>query len=352
MSDRIYQWSYFSGGGPDLDEDGKNYIRMQTRATRNSGNYLELADVCCRFAVTSPIYMDGSPISDSDRKKLCPAISGAIYPDGAGRGWDQIESVNLLILDVDSKVIAVSQQQIQSVLDPLGYAYILYHSYSSAPFRHRMRVILPLARAVKKELWRQYAHWAVAHLGLQAYDGAIDMGAVTNAAAIYYLAGSPSNQQAIPPAVVGGNDLDVPEDEVIGAVVLPADRKAAEDHQQEIYRSVLREIGVDVTTLDGAGLLRAMGYRVGREQSVGKKTLWKCECPWSAEHSRQEKHLAAWISQEDGHWTTFGCFHDACRTSGRDIIHVMALAGVDLTRKYAERYEKPTELTDSDFTQF
>ncbi len=89
-------------------------------------------------------------------KKGTPAVSFATYAEGAGRGKAGVTSVTALVFDFDHLPAAVARA-IVSALRRLGYAYLLYTSFShktAGDDDNCFRVVLVLSRPLSA---REYA---------------------------------------------------------------------------------------------------------------------------------------------------------------------------------------------------
>jgi hypothetical protein len=101
--------------------------------------------------------------------------SPTAYLPGRTRGWRGVESISLVVLDVDDGA------DLEELIDPWPGAEIIAHtSWSHTPVAPRWRVCLPLVRPVPVDLWA--AAWSI----VAERSGHVDP-ATKDASRIYYL---------------------------------------------------------------------------------------------------------------------------------------------------------------------
>lgn len=105
----------------------------------------------------------GEP-GDDDAKRACPCWSPAVYPPHTRRAARHVEAVTCFVLDYDDG------RTVDEALERWGeHELVLHSSWSHGPDLPKVRVVLPLARPVPGELWRNLYAWALEELdGAQA----------------------------------------------------------------------------------------------------------------------------------------------------------------------------------------
>lgn len=101
------------------------------------------------------------PIRKDEREKRLRCWSPVLYRQGATRGWEGVELVSCLVLDVDCGA------SIEAGRAPwMGVAHVVHTSWSHTPEHPRYRIGVPLADPVVVELWPRVWEWASDHAGI------------------------------------------------------------------------------------------------------------------------------------------------------------------------------------------
>ena len=131
-------------------------------------------------------------------KKELRIWSPALYrPDAPKRGGDHVSHVSCLVLDYDD---GSTIEEATEVWD--SWYHLVHTTWSHTPARHKFRLILPLARPVPAEDWREVWQWAQEYSG-----GAIDP-ACKSPASTFALPAVPSADWPRRAFVHGGGLLD------------------------------------------------------------------------------------------------------------------------------------------------
>jgi hypothetical protein len=162
--------------------------------------------------------------------KRGPAWSPATYPAGVRRSLSAVETMSLLVLDIDHVATDERLAEIEARLT--SYRRIIHASHSDRPADRCVRIVLMLSRPVSGPTWPNFWRAAIEHLGAPADRKARD------ASRLYFLPSRPKD--AGYRYVVGDGDaLDV--DAVLGCAVV---------QESEIATSLLRPSSPHATTGD------------------------------------------------------------------------------------------------------
>jgi hypothetical protein len=191
-----------------------------------------------------------------------------------------------------------------------GTSAYLYTTWSHASHWPRFRFVVPMAYAVPPDLWPEATEWALAHLGLERFRHGLDLPVLRDTARIHFLPGSPLGE--VQRWIFDGQALSIPLEGLNRAQ--PAPTPWAPWQKQILARRACdrrweHRWGVDLRTLDLAGLLASRGVTVGEARPYGAGLKWRCHCPWASEHSHGMDDDAAVIFHETGRYPLWRCAH-------------------------------------------
>ena len=295
---------------------------------------------------------DNSPapsLPPSEAKKSLPALSGATFTSGERRSRAHVLGIHALLLDIDNAVevptgeyhlrrdgrptdrpvlrkvcvatpvLPAEVQEELQVQQCLGY---LYSTWSSGEGWPRFRVIVPLSGMVPPEIWPEATEWALNHLGLNRFRHGLDLPVLRDTARIHFLPGSPTG--TVQRWITEGQALEVPLEALSRVRVAPlalAPWQRALKARRALEGRWEHRWGVDLRTLDLAGLLAARGVVVGEPRPYGAALKWRCHCPWAGEHSHGIDDDSAVIIHEQGRFPVWHCAHSHHSHLGlRDIL--------------------------------
>ena len=285
----------------------------------------------------------------SDAKKAHPALSGAEFRPGSRRARANVVGISVLLGDVDNArevptgeyhmgpdgrptdrpvtkkeclLLPVLPEQVLDVFRQRGISAYLYTTWSHSGAWPRFRFVVPLARAVPPDLWPEATEWALTNLGLNQFRRGLDLPVLRDTARIHFLPGSPYG--AVQRWVFNGQALSIPVEGLKRAQPVP---NLWAPWQMRILFGRSFDVGwehrfgVDLRTLDLAGLLASRGITVGEARPYGGGLKWRCHCPWASEHSHGADDDAAVIFHETGRYPVWRCAHSHHSHMGlRDIL--------------------------------
>jgi len=338
----MYQWSYCKGGIP-TNIDGINLIKWNAWPRTVTGDWATLVTSLYRVNEIPHFYPDGSPIEAQHDAKMCaPSISGAVYPEGQKRGKEFIQSINLLIIDVDNKGEPETQlnwETAMQLVSYLPYRLVLYTTYSNSEERNKFRILLPLAKGVKPDLWPEYLEWAIAQLGLSQYREAMDLGCMRKPAQVYFMQGA-WDPEGIQIQWKDGVDLPVPEETDLMVIPVPdLPGVPFKPGLSDTDFSRVRSYNVDLNTLDLIGVLRQLGITMSTEQTIAGGVKVRCHCPWAKTHTGGRDDDGSYVIQVDDKWPVFRCSHS--NHQGFGLLDVLDLAGPRIVAMHGDPYVKP-----------
>ncbi len=340
------RWSYYKGAKPKLDESGKPLLAFNAyrdKYTTQQGDWPALIEVMKPTHTVPKFYLNGTDVDRKEGKCTLPAISGAYY-DTDKRGNDFALGSQLLIFDIDSKHKGMEVSDLNEILTKVPYKFAYYESYShndpvlNPDKLHKCRLVFPLTRGVRPDLWKEFVTWACSHLGFDPHLDCLDLGAMRKVAQIYFLRGNWDNN-ATELVVRDGPTLGVPPDEDLECIPVPpiAGEVQGTSMSEHEFKKFIHHYGVDFRTLDLEALLRAKGLKVGPERQIKDGVKHRCHCPWASDHTGGRDDDAAWITMVDDKWPRFNCSHSGC--ADRQLADVLDWAGAELVRQYADPYE-------------
>jgi len=157
-----------------------------------------------------------------DPKKGLPAISPAIFRPGANRSARYVTALSFIAFDFDNaesvptgeallddygaptgrakhkKVrIAdpVSMEEVSTQLTQHGVDHIVHPSWSDTHDWPHFHAIVPLAKPVRPDQWKEIVSWTVDHLGLRPAFRGVDLPVLNDVARIYFLPGGPCGRR-------------------------------------------------------------------------------------------------------------------------------------------------------------
>ena len=338
----MLKWSYCKGGLPTKIKE-KNTIKWSAWPRLVEGDWAKLLLTLNWFNQVPHTYADGEPIEPLHDGKTCvPSISGAVYAEGEKRGKEHIQGIHLLILDVDNKGPVdthLTWEQAKAHFSQFFIKVAMYTTYSSTGERNKFRVVLPLSRPVRPDLWKEMLEWSVDYLGLQDYREAMDLGCMRKPAQVYFLRGSWDNLGGQIISRSDGEEIPVPEDaelEVMPVPDLPGE--TGQRHLEPFELDFIKRVNVDLNTLDLAAVLRHKGIEVSDDQQLVGGTKNRCHCPWAGEHTGQRDDDGAYLVQMDGKWPVFRCSHSNHLMHG--LPEVLEWAGPAVLALYGEPYHR------------
>ena len=341
----IYRWSYFKGAKAKLDENGKGLIKFNAYRDKvkiQEGSFKVLCGVLAEKHSVTQYYPDGKIVDRKEGKCTLPGISGAYY-DTAKRGNEFVVGNDLLIFDIDSKGKPMPIDVLNILIAACPYKVAHYFSYShtdqilNPEGLLKCRLVIPLSRGVRPDLWREFVTWACTHLGFDPWLECLDLGSMRKVAQIYFLRGNWDNN---PMKLVAkdGLDLEVPPNEELETIyvpTLPGEIQGTSMGPQE-FKAFVRHYNIDFKTLDLTRVLRHKDIQVGPEQRVTNGTKHRCHCPWAHEHSGGRDDDGAWITMVDGKWPRFRCAHSGC--ADKQLADVLEWAGAEVVTLFADPY--------------
>jgi len=281
----------------------------------------------------------------ADPKGATPAFSGAVYPPGVPRAISNMESIQLLTLDIDNKHLCgprPTSMEVAELLDGQGVAAIIYTTYSSTPEKERFRVVIPLDQPLRSshwsEDWFRVSEWALHRLGLCPYrelEGCIDLGALHNPIGLNFLPSSPL-VDSMQFRVVDGSPLELNRDEILAfqpPVGINQGRVFQGDGTYDF--SWTEPFSIYFTTLRLKQLLEANGIKTSHPSQIQGGVKYRCQCPWGEEHSQVKNGMDAYITLRQGKFPTFHCSH-ACHCDTRTIRDIAELYGPEVLRRYSQ----------------
>lgn len=351
---RVLSWSLF-GGAKDNDPD------------RHNGTWEELAKTLTHVNKT-PKRKDLN-----DAKKAVPAFSGTAFFEGTTRACENAESLHLLVFDFDNTIEepipgefhkGSNRPKLRKVpieepahpgavvekLTALGYAAVVYTTWSHSGSLPKFRVVIPLAAPISAAYWVQATEWSMQHLGFKVWKdtNAIDIPVLRDVARLSFLPCTP-DPEGVKVWQINGKHLAIPE------AALPTYEH--EDPPKPVWakpraplnertgRDWWRDFKIDFKTLDLEGLLRAMGIQVGKAQPWSGGFKWRCHCPWASEHTHGLDDDSAVIIRTPGSWPAFKCLHSGHALVG--LREICETAGVSMTQAHGTPY-RPLQEQDPD----
>lgn len=192
--------------------------------------------------------------------KRGPAWSPATFAAGMRRSLSTVETMSLLVLDIDHVATNERLEEIEARLEP--YRRIIHASHSDRPADRCVRVVLMLSRPVSGPTWPTFWRAAVEHLGAPADRKARD------ASRLYFLPSRPRDAGYHYVASDGGA-LDV--DDILGCTVVQVPKIAPSLQQRSSTHTATdaRDVYAALAELDqGAVLLEVSGSEL-----VGGETI-------------------------------------------------------------------------------
>lgn len=314
-----------------------------------------------------------------EAKKACPAFSGTAFFEGTTRAIENAEGVHLLTFDFDNTVevpipgefhksgrpktqkIPIKDptrpEDVLERLRALGFAAVVYTTWSSSPELVKFRVVIPLQAPVSPAYWTQATEWAMDALGFQAWrdSQSIDIPVLRDTARLNFLPSAP-DPKSVRVWELKGKHLNIPESALptyeIHEQPKPAWQKPREKTDPRTGKDWYRSFRVDFKTLNLEGLIRSMGIEVGKAQPWNGGFKWRCHCPWASEHTHGLDDDCAVIIQTNGDWPSFKCLHSSHALLG--LREICEAAGAPLVeakgQKYASTSTPPEDPTDDDST--
>lgn len=256
-------------------------------------------------------------------KKDLPAISPAVYPEGALRSKYSNPTLSFIMLDFDnsSKIITglkprVKEERVQerqatpeiisSYLSSLNIEHGYYTSFSNKKGWAKFRLLLPLDKEIPAALWPKTVEWLLKETRLNFWRASIDMPAVKDCARLYFLSSGNVKSDYVP-----GKKIRID----LEAIRKTPDRKEPEIPMTDEVKKQLEEArksrtkiintkGLDVLKIfheNNIETSEAIPYREN-----GFKYL--LECPLIEEHASPTNWGDTALFCTEGHWS-YHCFH-------------------------------------------
>ena len=154
-----------------------------------------------------------------DPKKGMAAFCPAVFKPGTTRAVQNVIELNLFCVDFDNsesvptgefhldksgkptsrprlKKVCISDpislEDVAGALQRSGVDHLLHPSWSDKPTWPHFHLILPLAQAIRPELWDLATAWTIKHVGLEPFMRGIDLPVLKDVARIYFLPGGPN----------------------------------------------------------------------------------------------------------------------------------------------------------------
>ena len=154
-----------------------------------------------------------------DPKKGMAAFCPAVFKTGTTRAVENVLELNLFCVDFDNSesvptgefhldktgkstgrpktkkaCIAdpVSIEDVAVVLRRSGVDHLLHPSWSDKATWPHFHLIIPLAQAIRPELWDRATAWTFKHVGLEPFLRGVDLPVLKDVARIYFLPGGPN----------------------------------------------------------------------------------------------------------------------------------------------------------------
>lgn len=163
------------GGGVILQNDRKLVISVgSSRSSKNWvqtemmwSEFIDRLRVPQRTPETFDDYMKMSKRQKSELKDIGGFVGGSLQ--GTRRKAAAVTGRDLVTLDLDNIAAGETDNVIRRI-DSLGAAYAVYSTRSHAPFRPRLRVILPLDKTVTADEYEPIARKLASIIGIEMCD--------------------------------------------------------------------------------------------------------------------------------------------------------------------------------------
>lgn len=163
------------GGGVILQNDRKLVISVgSSRSSKNWvqtemmwSEFIDRLRVPQRTPETFDDYMKMSKRQKSELKDIGGFVGGSLQ--GTRRKAAAVTGRDLVTLDMDNIAAGETDNVIRRI-DGLGAAYVVYSTRSHAPFRPRMRVILPIDKTVTADEYEPIARKLASIIGIELCD--------------------------------------------------------------------------------------------------------------------------------------------------------------------------------------
>ena len=351
---RVLAWSQFDHAR-DNDPD------------RHNGTWDELAKLLT--TVNNP----SRKKDPSEAKKACPAFSGTAFFSGTLRGRENAEGIHLLIFDFDNtleipipgefhpsgrpktqKIPIKNPAQPEDVVErlkALGYAAVVYTTWSSSPQLVKFRVVIPLQATISPAYWTQATEWAMEALEFHPWrdSQAIDIPVLRDTARLNFLPSAP-DPSTVRVWELKGKHFTIPEAALpayeIHELPKPAWQSPRPKKDVRSGRDWWTSYRIDFKTLNLEGLLKAMGVKVGKSQPWNNGFKHRCHCPWASEHTHGIDDDCAVIIATNGEWPSFKCQHSGHSLLG--LREICETAGMPMVESYAARYTHVSQESDAE----
>lgn len=163
------------GGGVILQNDRKLVISVgSSRSSKNWvqtemmwSEFIDRLRVPQRTPETFDDYMKMSKRQKSELKDIGGFVGGSLQ--GTRRKAAAVTGRDLVTLDMDNIAAGETDNVIRRI-DGLGAAYVVYSTRSHAPFRPRLRVILPIDKTVTADEYEPIARKLASIIGIELCD--------------------------------------------------------------------------------------------------------------------------------------------------------------------------------------
>ena len=146
-------------------------------SSRNSTNWIQIDSMWSEFIdrlrtpqrtpETYEDYMKLSKRQQGELKDIGGFVGGTL--NGTRRKASAVTGRDLVTLDLDNIASGETDNVVRRV-DSLGVAYAIYSTRSHAPFRPRLRVILPLDKTVSADEYEPIARKLASIIGIELCD--------------------------------------------------------------------------------------------------------------------------------------------------------------------------------------
>ncbi|EGS29807.1 virulence-associated protein E [Peptoniphilus sp. oral taxon 375 str. F0436] len=133
----------------------------------NYSDFVKKLETPVRSQETLEEYLKLSKAKQDDLKDVGGFVGGALK--GVRRKASNILSRDLVTLDFDNIPTGETEAVIKKVMT-LGCGYVIYSTRKHAPYRPRLRIILPLDRSVTSDEYEPIARYAAKQIGIEMAD--------------------------------------------------------------------------------------------------------------------------------------------------------------------------------------
>lgn len=145
---------------------GRKSVNWQ-RQELNYSDFVYRLGKPVRSEETLEEYLKLSKATQDDLKDVGGFVGGALK--GVRRKASNVLSRDLITLDFDNIPTGETESVIKKVMT-LGCGYVIYSTRKHAPYRPRLRIILPLDRSVTADEYEPIARYAAKQIGIEMAD--------------------------------------------------------------------------------------------------------------------------------------------------------------------------------------